>query len=103
MRGRPLKSIIRQNIVEILYFSNPMYGYEIFKVYNTIFPAVTQRSIYYLLRKGEVIEEFKISKIQSKKGNYSWGQNAERIYYKLGPNANPKISQRAKKFFESRS
>ena len=103
MRGRPLKSIIRQGIVEILYFSNSMYGYDIFKIYNTIFPAVTQRSIYYNLHKGEQIGEFKVSKIKSEKGNYSWGESAERIYYRLGPNAEPKISKRVKKFFESRS
>ena len=103
MRGRPLKSIIRQGIVEILYFSNPMHGYKVFKIYNTIFPSVTQRSIYYHLRKGEQIEEFKVSKIKSEKGDYSWGATAERIYYKLGPNAEPRMNSRVKKFFESRS
>ena len=103
MRGRPLKSIIRQGIVEILYFSKPMHGYEVFKIYNSIFPSVTQRSIYYHLRKGEQTGEFKVSKIKSEKGDYSWGATAERIYYELGSNAEPKISKRVKKFFESRS
>ena len=103
MRGRPLKSIIRQGIVEILYFSNSMHGYEVFKVYNSIFPSVTQRSIYYHLRKGEQIKEFKVSDIKYKKGDYSWGETAKRIYYKLGPNAEPRISKRVKKFFESRT
>jgi len=51
-KGRPVKSEIRQNIVEILYFMKQGYGYEIYKVYVAIFPKVTMRSIYYHLRKG---------------------------------------------------
>ena len=45
-RGRPIKSAIRQNVVEILYFLKKGYGYDIYKAYRDIFPAVTMRSIY---------------------------------------------------------
>ena len=51
-KGRPVKSEIRQNIVEILYFMKQGYGYEIYKAYVKIFPKVTMRSIYYHLKKG---------------------------------------------------
>ena len=33
MRGRPVKSAIRQNIIEILNFIKRGYGYEIYKIY----------------------------------------------------------------------
>jgi len=48
-RGRPVKSEIRQNIVEILFYLKRAYGYDIYKVYIKIFPKVTLRSIYYHL------------------------------------------------------
>ena len=63
-KGRPVKSEIRQNIVEILYFMKQGYGYEIYKVYIAIFPKVTMRSIYYHLKKGTSLGEFKVSKIE---------------------------------------
>lgn len=88
-RGRPVASQIRQNIVEILYFLNKGYGYDIYKVYRSIFPKVTLRSIYYHLKKGEQLGEFKVNKIQEEKGDYSWGSSVEKIYYTLGENAKP--------------
>lgn len=88
-RGRPVKSQIRQNIIEILFFTKESYAYEIYKLYLKAFPKVTMRSIYYHLRKGEKLGEFKISKIKSEKGKYSWGPTAEKVYYVLGPNAKP--------------
>ena len=57
-KGRPVKSEIRQNVVEILYFIKNSYGYGIYKVYTAIFPKVTLRSIYYHLRKGVDLGEF---------------------------------------------
>jgi hypothetical protein len=99
-RGRPVKSVIRQNIVEILNLIKEGYGYDIYKAYVDIFPKVTMRSIYYHLRKGLKIKEFEISKIEKEKGDYSWGPEAEKIYYKLGPEAEPKHDKRVKKFFE---
>ena len=101
-KGRPVKSEIRQNIVEILYFMKQGYGYEIYKVYVAIFPKVTMRSIYYHLRKGVDLNEFKISKIEKEKGDYSWGPEAEKIYYSLGDNAKPLVNEKVKEYFESK-
>lgn len=101
-KGRPVKSEIRQNIVEILYFMKQGYGYEIYKVYVAIFPKVTMRSIYYHLRKGVDLNEFKISKIEKEKGDYSWGGEAEKIYYSLGDNAKPLVNEKVKEYFESK-
>ena len=99
-RGRPIKSEIRQNIVEILYFMKQGYGYEIYKAYVAIFPKVTMRSIYYHLKKGALLHEFKVSKIEKEKGNYSWGPEAEKIYYSLGGNAKPAGNEKAKAYFD---
>ena len=101
-RGRPVKSAIRQNIVEILYFMKEGYGYDIYKAYVSIFPIVTMRSIYYHLNKGVITKEFKIKKIKTEKGNYSWGKTVEKVYYALGKNAKPSMSERVKKYFEKK-
>ena len=96
MRGRPTLSPIRQNITEILNYVKDDYAYNIYKIYCELFPKVTMRSIYYHLRKGEQIKEFVVSRIEQEKGDYSWGSNVEKIYYKPGPNANPKGDARIK-------
>ena len=101
-RGRPIQSKIRQNMVEILYFIKSAYGYELYKHYIEIFPGVTMRSIYYHLKKGLALKEFKISKIKSEKGDYSWGSEAEKIYYSLDVNAKPQIDKKVKKYFEKK-
>jgi hypothetical protein len=101
-RGRPIKSQIRQNIVEILSLMKNGYGYDIYKAYIEIFPKVTMRSIYYHLRKGLAIHEFAIEKIKKEQGNYSWGSEAEKIYYRLGDSAQPKNDKRVKKYFDKK-
>ena len=101
-KGRPIKSEIRQNIVEILYFMKEGYGYDIYKAYIVIFPKVTMRSIYYHLKKGTDLREFKVSKIEKEKGNYSWGPEAEKIYYSLGEAAKPAGNEKAKEYFEKK-
>lgn len=101
MRGRPNFSQIRQNIVEILFYLEKGYGYDIYKIYCEIFPKVTQRSIYYHLRKGYELGEFDIEKIEKEQGNYSWGDYAEKIYYKLGTNAIIAHNEAVKEYFES--
>jgi hypothetical protein len=90
MRGRPTKSTIRQNVVEILHYLDRGYGYEISKLYNDLFPEVTQRSIYYHLRKGIDTKEFKIHRVEKEKGEFSWGNVVEKTYYTLGGSAQPK-------------
>src|SRR3989338_5898439 len=99
-KGRPVKSEIRQNIVEILYFMKQGYGYEIYKAYVKIFPKVTMRSIYYHLKKGAALHEFKVSKIEKEKGDISWGPEAEKIYYSLGEAAKPIGNKKVKEHFD---
>jgi Fe2+ or Zn2+ uptake regulation protein len=101
-RGRPLKSKIRQNIIEILYFLEEGYAYDIYKIYIELFPKVTMRSVYYNLNKGVATQEFVVKEIKKEKGEYSWGQEAEKIYYALGPAAMPAIMPVVKDFFEKR-
>ena len=100
-RGRPVGSNIRQNIVEILYFMEKGYGYEVHKVYQEIFPKASRRVIYYHLKKGLQTEEFVVEKIEKESGSYSWGETAEKTYYALGPNAKPKIEPRVKEYFDN--
>ena len=101
-KGRPVRSEIRQNILEMLYYLGKGYGYQIAKIYNEIFPEVTQRSIYYHLRKGVLTKEIELHKIEEEEGNFSWGSIVEKKYYSLGDKAevkgNPRIKDYLKKF-----
>ena len=99
-RGRPTKSVIRQNIVELLYFLGESYAYDIYKHYSEIFPKATMRSIYYHLKKGTATNEFKIKNIKIEQGDYSWGTHAEKIYYALGPSAAPRALKHVKDYFD---
>jgi hypothetical protein len=99
-RGRPVVSDIRQNIVEILFFLGEGYAYDIYKIYRQIFPPVSIRSIYYHMKKGMSINEFKVKQIKQEQGDYSWGSHAEKIYYSLGPAAAPKLDPKVKNFFD---
>jgi len=78
------------------------HGYEIYQHYINIFPKVTMRSIYYHLKKGVALEEIKVHKIQTEKGDYSWGNTAEKIYYELGKNAELRNDNRVKGYFEKK-
>ncbi len=102
MKGRPIGSIIRQNIIEILYFMGNGYGYDIYKAYMDIFPKVTMRSVYYHLRKGLELGEFKIYKAGKEKGDYSWGSEAEKVYYELGNSAKPLGKENVKEYFDKK-
>jgi hypothetical protein len=101
-RGRPIGSSIRQNIVEILYFRKKAYGYDLYKDYCELFPKATLRVIYYHLQKGVALKEFELEEVRMEKGDYSWGGEAEKKYYKLGPNANPRIDKKVKAYFEKK-
>jgi hypothetical protein len=100
-RGRPMYSEVRQNMVEIVATLKRAYGYEIYTFYKRIFPPVTLRLMYYHLRKGVSIGEFKVHKVKVEKGDYSWGGAAEKIYYSLGPNAQPRGEARVAKLVKS--
>lgn len=101
-RGRPVGSAIRQNIVEILFYMKSGYGYEIFKAYKEIFPKVTMRVIYYHLKKGQQTGEFEIDRVEKEKGNFSWGSEVEKTYYKLGRNAKATMNPVVKEFFDKK-
>ncbi|MBT4651470.1 hypothetical protein HOC13_03005 [Candidatus Woesearchaeota archaeon] len=97
-RGRPTVSQIRQNIIEILHFLGKGYGYQLSKIYNEVFPPVTQRSIYYHLRKGMITQEIQMHKIEREEGDFSWGSVVEKTYYALGKEAEPKGIKRVGEF-----
>jgi len=86
--GRPRKSEIRQNMIEILYFIKKTYGYNLHKIYCEIFTPCTREVIYYHLRKGLANDEFKLE-VKLEKGNYSWGSEVRKLIYSLGPEAHP--------------
>ncbi len=88
-KGRPPRSQIRQNIVEILYSLGRAYGYQISKIYMRTYPPATRRVIYYHLVKGLELGEFEIDKVEKETGEFSWGSTSEKTYYKLGKNAKP--------------
>ena len=100
-QGRPIGSKVRQNMIEILYFYKALHGYELSRVYCELYTGVSMRLIYYHLKKGLDINEFKIKKIEKKSGHYSWGQNTENIIYELGPAANPLVEPRIKIHMEN--
>lgn len=99
--GRPIRSDIRQNIVEILKYGKS-YGYQIYKVYVQIYPKVTLRSIYYHLKKGQETGEINLVGKEKRVGDFSWGGEANYTYYSLGQNATPNNDPLVKKYFESK-
>ena len=100
VKGRPIKSQIRQNIVEILHYLGEGYGYQVAKIYNEIFPQATQRSIYYNLQKGILTKEIVVHKIEKEEGQFSWGTSVEKKYYSLGKNAEAKGEKRVKQYLD---
>ena len=102
-RGRPVGSAVRQNVLEILAVLGRAHGYQIYKVYRDLFPKVTLRVIYYHLKKGKDLGELEIEKVEREKGDYSWGSEAEKIYYKLGPKASVTGDERVKAYIQARA
>ncbi len=92
MRGRPLGSKVRKNLIDMIFVLGKAYGYELAEFYNKLFPKVTRRLIYYHLNKGVKLDELKVDKIKEEFGSYSWGSRAEKKYYSLGPKAEPNPS-----------
>jgi hypothetical protein len=99
-RGRPIKSDVRQNIIEILAEIGSGYGYQIHKYYNELFPACTRENIYYNLRKGVALKEFELVEIRREEGAFSWGTVVEKKIYRLGPKSAPRGNPKVKEFFE---
>ncbi|MGM5487953.1 MAG: hypothetical protein ACQESG_03315 [Nanobdellota archaeon] len=98
-RGRPTYSKVRMNMVEILSVKGEAYGYELAKIYLDIFPKVTRRLLYYHLKKGLELGEFRIDRVEREQGDYSWGQSAEKTYYALGKNAKPRGDEQVEEYF----
>ncbi|MBI4450481.1 hypothetical protein HY642_00775 [Candidatus Woesearchaeota archaeon] len=101
-RGRPIGSLIRQNIIEILHRLGKGYGYEIHKIYKRIFPPCTREVVYYNLKRGVALGEFSVEEVKLEQGDYSWGNVVKKTYYKLGPNAKPSGDARVAAYFEQR-
>jgi hypothetical protein len=100
-RGRPIGSNVRQNMIEILFYLGAAHGYHIYKVYRQVYPKITLRGIYYHLKKGLELGEFEVAEVQKERGNYSWGSEAEKTYYKLGKKAKPRGDTRVKLFLDT--
>jgi hypothetical protein len=100
-RGRPLNSPVRQNITELLSQFGELHGYDVYKHYVKVFPKVSIRAVYYSLKKGVEMKHFKVSKVEKQQGSYSWGPEAQRVYYALGEKANPAGDEKAKKYYDS--
>jgi DNA-binding PadR family transcriptional regulator len=95
-RGRVVGSLIRDNVVELLYFMEKSHAYEIAKTYKKVFGPISIRSVYYNLKKGQELGIFEVKEIQKVEGNFSWGSTAQRICYGLTDKAEPKINLKLK-------
>ncbi|MBI4738164.1 hypothetical protein HY772_01140 [Candidatus Woesearchaeota archaeon] len=102
IKGRPTRSAVRQNIVNILAVLGEGYAYNIAKTYMDLFPKVSTRLIYYHLKKGTDLKEFVAKGTKTEEGNYSWGSNADKNYFGLGPAAMPLKNPAIQEYFEKR-
>ncbi len=89
MRGRPRRSVIRQNMVDMLAQLGSAHGYALWREYCKQYPKVSQRSIYYHLQRGLETGEFRIASVKEEEGDYTWGASAKRTYFALGVRAEP--------------
>ncbi len=99
-RGRPQGSPVRQNVTDLIAQFGEMHGYDVYRHYIKIFPKVSMRAVYYSLRNGVKKGFFKVAKIEKQTGTYSWGPEAQRVYYALGELAKPAGDARVRKYFE---
>ena len=93
MKGRPEGSIIRDRITGILNQVGTSYGYEIYSIYKKTFGPVHIRTIYYNLKKGIEKEEIILVNVAREIGDYSWGDEVEKVYYTIGPYAKAVMSK----------
>lgn len=98
--GRPQGSLTRDRLIDMLFVMGSATSYDLHKHYVVLFGKITQRNIYYHMRKGEASGIFEVDNIVDEKGDYSWGGVASKVYYKLGKMANPKINPDVKKYFD---
>ena len=89
-RGRSLGSPIRDNLIELINYLGPSYGYILFKNYKKVWGNVSLRSIYHHLAKGVELGLFEVKGVEKIEGDYSWGSGVQRTVYKLTSDANIK-------------
>lgn len=82
-KGRPERSVIRDNIGKLLKGQGPSDGYSLYRIYVEKYPKVTMRSIYYHLKKGVELKLFKVKEIVRDRSNHSWGNYSEKIIYEM--------------------
>jgi len=92
-RGRIVGSVIRDNIVELLYFMEKSHAYELAKTYKKVFGPISIRSVYYNLKKGLELNVFEVRDIQKVEGNFSWGTTAHGLTNNAAPKADPKLKE----------
>jgi hypothetical protein len=94
MKGRPEGSIIRDRLINILKTVGTSYGYELYNLYRELFGKVHMRTIYYNLKKGLEKEEIIVVSVAREIGNYSWGDEVEKVYYTVGPYAKTELPKK---------
>lgn len=74
------KSLVRERILQILYYVGYSYPYEIYKIYKSLYGKVCLRNVYYNIRKGIEAGDIKVLKVETVDGNFTWGDKTKRIY-----------------------
>ena len=64
LRGRPVKTEIREKIASIIAKMGTSYGYEIYKAYLKAFGKISLRNLYYNLKKGLDTGEFILADVK---------------------------------------
>lgn len=98
--GRPAKSKVRDQLAEVLYVAGALTAYDAHKHFIRLFGGVTQRNIYYQLKRGVDLGIFRISDVVEEKGDYSWGPTTRKVYYELTPAASPQLNSAVKHYFD---
>jgi len=95
-RGRPVKSVIRDRMQQIVDVLGAVYGYEVYKIYTAVFEPVDVRSMYYHFKKGVELSEFKQVGAKQETGPFTWGRESTHIYYTIGNGASHKGNKELK-------
>lgn len=101
--ARPRNSIIRKRLIDILFYLGKAHGYELWKVYTSIYSNISNRIVYYHLKVGCNFEEFNLEEVNIKNGDFSWGNSAKELIYSLGKNAKPNPNEDLKEKIEQLS
>ena len=81
-RGRPLKSIVRDRLSQLLFVFGSLTAYDAHKHYIVLFAKTSQRNVYYQLRRGVDLELFN-AKTVIEQGEFSWGSTSRKVYFSL--------------------